>query len=1102
MVRYLIALILTGLTTAPVFGQDFTITSTTPTNGAAAVAIQSRVTVTFSEELQFDEQQPDGLFFVEPADSIQFENISLSQDGKSLELDVAHTANTDFVWVFQDLVSVSGKVLDNAYVLNYTTASEAGANTVSGTVSPATQTKAMEVNRSFMVDFSKEAVQRLAQRTHSKDSKLISNGASPVNPKSYSAAPNGNVTALQSDGTLNNTVVFLLDNNLLANQNMDGESEDPIIRAGAVVDPANGSYSMDFVRDGTYWPFTVKLNFGDEDFPYELGFYDPDGDGEPNSLEVAGSDADNIDMTLYDFAPFTAAEGMDKAINAVTAIESDAELKVMSSFEQHSFDMMPPGGMGPQQKAKEMSPELPDLKGKSQMWQYFFYTPSKDQILGAFVNPLGVAKIDTLPKEQLPSDVDFTQMESIPSSFVDSDVAAHKADSIAGKDFRQAVPYPAFLATGFEGGHIYWEYPEDQTSSAPNYWRFDYYRSYFAPASQQFFSDSISVYLDIETGEALGVYPQESHPDSTFEVTSATPADGSVDIGVDTTITIAFSAPLSAQSVYEGSVMILPMDSVEVQSVIFAEDLRSFDMQVHLTDNTDFRVNVSDVTSQTGQTLPNGYNFAFSTGSDLGQWALSGAVNYHTGAAKVNGAESAHSESVDAESLDGAFASFGNAAVERWKTNLDQIGAWYSNATQEMQQSTLATQNENQLEKSMVFLLKGNPFTGNGEISPDSLMIGSTLTDADGAYQFDYLRNGTYWLLAAHDGDGNGRINPESEPDYVGFYDADDDGEIDSVKIEDADVSGVDMSLYQQMPFLAAQGFGKAETAAAEFGNNARWIAAFSEPQGSKGTPDGRRFNWNYVFHLEGQTDGEGNPKVAVISVAPEPFGVIAKADSLPEMPPGLDITQMNTIPDPAGSDFIDTDEAFRIAEENGGLGFRQKYEGRDDVDFHNFVVGGHLYSIYPYDQSTSAPIYWQLEYRAYTYSDNPRKVESNSNQDSLIVYVNMETGEFLGKEGSTYTAIESDGPNTLPKAFALGENYPNPFNPTTIIPFSLKEAVTVNLSVFNIIGQRVATLVNERLPAGNHSVSWDATSMPSGTYIYRIEAGDFVESRKLILLK
>ncbi|UCD64014.1 MAG: T9SS type A sorting domain-containing protein [Candidatus Zixiibacteriota bacterium] len=89
-----------------------------------------------------------------------------------------------------------------------------------------------------------------------------------------------------------------------------------------------------------------------------------------------------------------------------------------------------------------------------------------------------------------------------------------------------------------------------------------------------------------------------------------------------------------------------------------------------------------------------------------------------------------------------------------------------------------------------------------------------------------------------------------------------------------------------------------------------------------------------------------------------------------------------------------------------------------------------------------------------------------------------------------------------LPKAYALLQNHPNPFNATTEISLALPAASHVRLEIFNIVGQRVATLVDGRLKAGHHTFSWDGGDASTGVYIYRLQAGDFTETRKMVLLK
>lgn len=91
---------------------------------------------------------------------------------------------------------------------------------------------------------------------------------------------------------------------------------------------------------------------------------------------------------------------------------------------------------------------------------------------------------------------------------------------------------------------------------------------------------------------------------------------------------------------------------------------------------------------------------------------------------------------------------------------------------------------------------------------------------------------------------------------------------------------------------------------------------------------------------------------------------------------------------------------------------------------------------------------------------------------------------------------------DATPTDFTLEQNYPNPFNPSTNIRFSLTEANKVKLSVYNLLGQEVATLVNEFMNAGTYEVNFDAQNLPTGTYFYSISAGDFKSVKKMLLIK
>jgi N-acetylneuraminic acid mutarotase len=101
-----------------------------------------------------------------------------------------------------------------------------------------------------------------------------------------------------------------------------------------------------------------------------------------------------------------------------------------------------------------------------------------------------------------------------------------------------------------------------------------------------------------------------------------------------------------------------------------------------------------------------------------------------------------------------------------------------------------------------------------------------------------------------------------------------------------------------------------------------------------------------------------------------------------------------------------------------------------------------------------------------------------------------------------TLTSVEDFSLDNISTRFVLQQNYPNPFNPFTNIEFSIPKSEYVILKIYNILGEEVATLVSKDHTAGKYKYNWDASSMASGVYLYRIQAGDYVEVKKMVLLR
>jgi hypothetical protein len=104
--------------------------------------------------------------------------------------------------------------------------------------------------------------------------------------------------------------------------------------------------------------------------------------------------------------------------------------------------------------------------------------------------------------------------------------------------------------------------------------------------------------------------------------------------------------------------------------------------------------------------------------------------------------------------------------------------------------------------------------------------------------------------------------------------------------------------------------------------------------------------------------------------------------------------------------------------------------------------------------------------------------------------------------DGAVILDVEGPIVQGIPAEFALKQNFPNPFNPGTTIAYELPGPADVRLSVYDMLGREVSLLVNERLEAGRHEVRLDAAGLSSGVYLYRMRAGDFVQTRKCVVLK
>ncbi|UCE24091.1 MAG: right-handed parallel beta-helix repeat-containing protein [Candidatus Zixiibacteriota bacterium] len=162
---------------------------------------------------------------------------------------------------------------------------------------------------------------------------------------------------------------------------------------------------------------------------------------------------------------------------------------------------------------------------------------------------------------------------------------------------------------------------------------------------------------------------------------------------------------------------------------------------------------------------------------------------------------------------------------------------------------------------------------------------------------------------------------------------------------------------------------------------------------------------------------------------------------------------------------------------------------GNGIEDYHEVGVGPDD----DYDNISADPLFCDQAVGNYHLSGNSPCAPENNSCGTLM-------GAF--GVGCAPTGVDDDNPAAVPESYVLGQNWPNPFNPSTDIPFELPTAAHVKLEILNLLGQPVATLIDRPMEAGFHTARWEATGQPSGVYFYRIRSDSFCSCRKMVLLK
>lgn len=247
---------------------------------------------------------------------------------------------------------------------------------------------------------------------------------------------------------------------------------------------------------------------------------------------------------------------------------------------------------------------------------------------------------------------------------------------------------------------------------------------------------------------------------------------------------------------------------------------------------------------------------------------------------------------------------------------------------------------------------------------------------------------------------------------------------------------------------------------------------------------DGHAFSWE-IYAYDSVIDSAISLNVTMDDV--EFNGIFGEDD----IEGDIEFSNMKTLPE----NYIDSDSAAILFEMNGGGQFFAMMEESElewywDMDLQLL----HEYWEYPPDPTPDAPVAWKASYYAYGIDTNSGSVS----EDSLFIYLDAASGDLLYSTLPVSNEVEQD----LPDGFELQQNYPNPFNPSTNIPFTLGSSSHVELTIYNLLGQKVATVLDANYGSGSHTVTWDAKAFSSGVYIYQLKVNGLSQTKKLVLLK
>lgn len=539
------------------------------------------------------------------------------------------------------------------------------------------------------------------------------------------------------------------------------------------------------------------------------------------------------------------------------------------------------------------------------------------------------------------------------------------------------------------------------------------------------------------------------------EIVSTIPTNGDYGTKYDS-FTIVFNQEvmIDEENPDYNFLSIIPEESAEITGVTISEDNKTVVFDLILEENTDYTAIIEDVYTPNWTYLDIFEFINFSTASTIGEYTITGKITTENESQLRGALESANGVVIlsdsplyldDDDDDDMTIVVGSKIDPDSFEFVLEYVreGVYYPVA--------FLPDYENEIEQPFIFVNDSDNDEVDGVSSPIHVNQNTT---TNGVFSDLILAELIFEKVTSHEAWQSHEI-PGSVPEnaylvaiLTEFYD---------VNMEEAVVWGDPEKIAKFKPFKKLKDTG---------------IDPILE---------GKSLVWSFIYY----DDIEDLLYFVVASPVDSGIQQVISAQEL-ELP--ISFNTVKAITD----DVLSSDEIANIIMDlDGGNIISEMFETENMVINISMELS-HKYWELEENATEDAPIFWEVIY-------NFREIDDEyENELEYKFIIDAISGELM----FTNFPVSNEVIDDLPNQFYLGQNYPNPFNPSTNIPFELSKSSNIELSIHNILGQKIATLAQGKYNAGTHLISWDATSHSSGIYFYKLNSDGLTQTRKLMLIK